>query len=1110
MAIATLTINVSAGDLAKLKDLPAQIQTIVTQAKQLLDSIRSGGNPENALSGLLGNLSNLAGEAKQVPELGELLHPIQELLSKLPAGAMGDLKAIVHAIEEVLAFFGPLKDVLLSGHIEEVFKQAVDKVFDQAGKLFQPNDEVRSAQAGLEEFLSLFRTMIGWRNSAPQPHEVVDLLSRAIIGIPHNLLEDAANRLESALTPLSFILPAGPDLTRWQGAPAARLAFWQGINGRFSSNAAIDWPRLEADLQAELHLLLDIRTTRDRLLSVTLGNLNRINFHGLDAVHQAMLAIPNVNPPRLSSFTDGIKQHMQGIVSYFDTWQPTPDELRATVRAFIDSISDFIAASPLGQIRALLVDFQHRLLLAIESLPFRGLAREVEDKLREIAKALNVLDHNIICKPVHEFFQKIEDKLHQFSADTIKNAIQQLWKGVEDALKQVQQLLETVRTTIQGAIASLQNMIQQARPALAQVSQAVASIKTTLDSFDLSQPASAVIDELHQLKGTVATLDFSSLPGPAVSALHAGADALRSINLTAAVNPPLNGALAKIDPTPIMQHAADAIEDVTGKLKLLDPATIVQTLDAPINELLKALSNFGPDQLQKLLHDAMKPVEDAIRGLDIERFFAPLTHLFADLTAKVDAVLNPDVIFHPIEAAFQPLIDIIDKLEPTNLVHMVDPHADAASGHMRGGVAPPSPIASAGGLLKDALQPVIQQEDELFGFRPGDMLTPVIDLHHQIAQAFEHLDDSVLEPAAHLLRDALHGRMQSLNPANLQLRITDALRNVHAEFDFVTVSNRLRDAEDAYHNAVIAIANAAQQPLSPSDAPVAARVVATVADLDPLNLVPSPSDSSGVLNACVNVEAHLDLSGIRAGFGTLNDLQAILPAFLTVANVTAGSVRQAIHDLDPAPVRIEINNIFDQLGHKIVGLQSAFLAALEEFFLAVENFLIPVTPGSVIQLASRLHAALKDQLLAFSPATFKDEVKLIFDVVKNPLTAFDPSIIVNELNGPRDQLIQRVEGLVAGLLPDPAPFNALIAELAQFKPSAILAPITQALQPLSQLIALLDVKVLLQPLIDAIARIRGEIPKVIADIEAALDDVLSAFPEGGPASVSVSASASIN
>ena len=289
---------------------------------------------------------------------------------------------------------------------------------------------------------------------------------------------------------------------------------------------------------------------------------------------------------------------------------------------------------------------------------------------------------------------------------------------------------------------------------------------------------------------------------------------------------------------------------------------------------------------------------------------------------------------------------------------------------------------------------------------------------------------------------------------------------------------------------------------------LAPRVVSLLASADPLNLVPAESDATGVLSATVNLQASLDLSGLRASFATLRDLDGLLPAFLTAADVTAASVCHAIHDLDPAPVRVEINTIFDQLGHKIVGLQSAFLAALEEFFIAVEDFLIPVTPGSVVQLASRLHAALKDQLLAFSPATFKQDVKLVFDVVKKPLTAFDPSAIISELNGLRDQLIQTVEGLLTGLLPDPAPFNALAAELAGFKPSSILAPITQALRPLSELIATLDVKVLLQPLLDAIARIRGEIPKVIADIEAALDDVLSAFPEGGPAGVSVSVSVS--
>jgi hypothetical protein len=47
-------------------------------------------------------------------------------------------------------------------------------------------------------------------------------------------------------------------------------------------------------------------------------------------------------------------------------------------------------------------------------------------------------------------------------------------------------------------------------------------------------------------------------------------------------------------------------------------------------------------------------------------------------------------------------------------------------------------------------------------------------------------------------------------------------------------------------------------------------------------------------------------------------------------------------------------------------------------------------------------------------------------------------------------------------------------------------------------------------LLDAIARIRTELPEIISNIEAALDDVLSAFPEGGSAGASASVSLSLS
>lgn len=189
---------------------------------------------------------------------------------------------------------------------------------------------------------------------------------------------------------------------------------------------------------------------------------------------------------------------------------------------------------------------------------------------------------------------------------------------------------------------------------------------------------------------------------------------------------------------------------------------------------------------------------------------------------------------------------------------------------------------------------------------------------------------------------------------------------------------------------------------------------------------------------------------------------------------------------------------------RIVALQHIVAAAFEELGRIAEEFILPITPSALAHVADSLHAALKQQVLEFSPARFKDELQLIFDVVKRQLGAFDPAIIINELNGLRDALIQKLHDLVAKLLPDPAPFHALQDQLAQLKPSQLLAPVIQTLQPISDLVAKLDPHLLFQPLVDAIARIRDELPTVVAEVEAALDDVLAAFPEGGINSASAS------
>ena len=1093
-------LTISAEDLATLQDVPQQIATLATNAQQALAAVRSGADSGNPVGALLSGLQTLGDEAAQLPNIDSLLGPIRDLAQQLPASALGDIQAIGAEIEQVLALFGPLKDSLLSGSIDQDVTGFVEKTIGDLGSLFKPGEEVTSLLGELEQFLKLFQAMLGWKDHAPSADEVTALIARGLAGMPPDLLSTATTALHGILAPLVDIVPAGAELTRWRDMPAQRLSLWQDI--KFRATGTVDWSALEASLHGELSLLIELKSVRDHLLQASLGNLARVDLRGMADVAAHISAIPQPHDFRLTPIISGIRTQLESTAARIEAWEPTEDDILKLVRGLVDQLIAYVESSPLGQFRTLLVNFQQRILHAIESLPFRDLAQQAEAALRQLAATIEVIDPNFIKQPVHDFFTSIETRLDTFSENAILNSIGSLWTGVEDAINQISAQIQTLRTTLDNLTAQLQSLSENVQPALQAITDSVGSIDTALADFDLEQPAQVVVGELNRLRDQVAALDVSNLPEPAVTTLKAGAEFLRNLDLAGTINPPLNDVLNEIDPTALIQQAADKISAVTAQLQMLDPAVLTRDLDKPVDELLAEFSKIGPEQFTLLLQDALKPIEDAIHSLDFSEVLAPITGIYAELSAKVDAILNPDVIFAPLEALFKPIADVIDALQPTRFIQLLEPHGDSMVSNVGGAAGPPAIITSAN--LQAAMPPGPEADDALFGFRIGDMLVPLIDLHRQLTQAFNRLDNSVLQTAAASLQQALQGGLDVLNPQSVVAQVEAAMVQARLTFEPAQISVQMSGAVLAYHDAVGAIAVAAQQATAPADTATAARVLALLNEMNPLVLVPGRVQFEGLAGASLQVQANLDVSALRTAFPALTQIQNLLPNFLRLPELTGDTIRQALHELDPAPLRVEINTLFDRIGTRIVALQHIVAAAFEELGRIAEEFILPITPSALAHVADSLHAALKQQVLEFSPARFKDELQLIFDVVKRQLGAFDPAIIINELNGLRDALIQKLHDLVAKLLPDPAPFHALQDQLAQLKPSQLLAPVIQTLQPISDLVAKLDPHLLFQPLVDAIARIRDELPTVVAEVEAALDDVLAAFPEGGINSASAS------
>lgn len=1096
-----------AEQIANIRNLPGQIEALLNTAKQAIDAVQSGANSGNPAGAFFGSLSSLASQAGEMPELSQVVAPVRELVQSLPTGELGNVGDIASSITSLLERLGPLRDALLSGDFDRAFQEAVGKCFESLEGMTRERDELLSGVGGMQEFFQLFTSMLSWRTTTPNPEAVVHFLSGVLVGLPADVLSRPAAEVERILAPARNLLPQGADLTAWRGVPAQAQSFWERVDVQVSAGAGVDWAALAADLQRARVQLAEWAAVRDRLISTTLSGVNALRLDGFGGVAATLGDVPRIEPPPFASMLEDMRSHLLSLLDGLRDWTPTPDELRAFIREFVDSVLDYINDSPLGRFRAEVIAFQQQMIRAVEDLPLRGLAHEAELALQRVASAVNLFDPEVIRRPIHEFFEGVRQKIEDFSAEEIRAAVEQLWQSVEQALTEAGQLIGQLRGTLEQAVQGLGNFVEQAQPTMEQITAQVGQIKTALEEFDLNDPADVVVDELHDVRDTVKEIDVSNVPEPALAALKMGAEMLRSIDLTATIKDPLNAELDKIDPTPALEQAKASIGQVFEQIKSLDPASLGATLDAPVDELLLALGQLGPEALRRLVDEALKPVKDAIHSLDFTQLLAPITDIYRELMAKVDAILNPDLIFKPLEELFQPILDVVDMLDPMRIFALISPHSETLGTKAAAAVAPPAALGPASETLRGALSGVPEIQDEMLGFRPGDMLVPLIDLHHKLSESFDSLDNNVLAPAAALLHRSFGGALNALDPAAITADVEVSLGGARLEFDTVRVSAALAAPALAFHSAAGKLAEAA------ASAPAAQRAAAQQAlallpELDPLSLVPSDEQSITLRSATLRVEASLDLGVLSGSFAGLRPyVESLLPSFLNTAELSADELRRGLRALDPSPVRDELNSLFDDLGHRMVELKDALMAALDEIGKAVEEFILPLTPGSLLQLGHTLHAAAKEQIASLGPAAFKDEVQQIFDVVKHQLSVLDPTVVFEELNGLRDELIHVLDEFLDALLPDSAAFDALLAQLAQFKPSQLLKELSVTLKPVTELVAKLNPAELLAPLIEAIARVRAQLPEVLAKIEGALDEVLAAIPGGaggGSASVSVS------
>jgi hypothetical protein len=1104
----TVDLGIDAGALTRLTELPDQILSAVAAAQQALDGADPAGSG-NAIADLVAGLGALPDQLAELPDLGPALADLgalRELVpAELPAAAEAALSTL-HGVTDALAPLAPLID-----DPEAFIEAATQRLSGLTAAIATPSDASLGVGGELAQFFTLLNSLDDWTTRAPSATEVASLVAKAFVGADLDLLAPPLAALQRCLARLDTVLPDGADLTRWRTGLTGLQATWTALDAAVTA-PQIDWRAIEVDLSTAARVQAELISARDRLLADAVAALGGLEFGGLADVAAAIRAIPQVPEVRLTPLLDGFVDQMRGLRNGLEHWELSADQVRAIVRAMMLQLKEAIDNSALGALRRGVLSFEQRILAVVDELPLRDIADELTGVLDGMAGAVDDVDLAGLLSPVTELGDSVGSAISALAGNAVRETVEAVWNAVESALQDAAAILEQLRAALAAVTGQLGEFSSRVGPAVAELVDAVTTLKVTLEDFDLTQPTAAVLDNLHRARDTVAAIDVSVLPADAVQLVHDAAGALADIDITSAIREPIAAVLDAVDPGPLLHTVLEVLTDIGAQLAAVDPSTLIATLDAPVGTVLDGLAELDPSRLESMIDDAVAPVRQAIAVLDAHQVLEPATATFADLMNKLDGLLDPAPVFEPLQQAYQPIIDAVEALDPSALLDLIGSRIGGVTenfGDAAGAAIGPKAVTGGKAGLAGLPTSVDVDADDLFGFRPGDLLVPLIDLHHRLMSALQGLTGDVLDRAAEALNRAFTGGMAELRPDVVFDRIDATLARVSDELGATVTASAIADAVTVYQRVSARLAVAGRAAAG-DDASVALRVNAVLPSIDPMRLIPGPGQTAA-LSAAAVAARRADVTALRSAYAVgVSKLRRLLPALVGDAQSGAGLLG-ALAALDPAPIRVEVNALFDEAGQFLAGLGDVVTAAMEEAAAGMEAVLSAFSLTGLFDMVTHVHQNLVAQVVAISPAVLAEHVRLVFAAVRRQLEALDPGQLAEQVDAIRVGLDGALDQLLDGLLPDPAPLRELQTRLAALRPSQLLAPVTAALAPITTLTATVDADALMQPLVGGIDRIKEQLPVVIAQLEAAFDEVLRAFPTGGVsgASGSVSASASI-
>jgi hypothetical protein len=841
----------------------------------------------------------------------------------------------------------------------------------------------------------------------------------------------------------------------------------------------------------------------------------------------------------MTDFADSIRTAREVLVRGMAFGEATLAQADMPRRARrLDAASAQLDETAVAPVRSLALDLRSRLAPLLDAaVPEQAESLEAfwaraTSLLDDLAATIDALDPASLAAPVTSAVAAATEPLRRIReiADETVAAVHSAFATVRQIVAAVdlRPVAEAVRTALQplvDALDSLDTLLGEAEDAIRDAALGVTGAMNTVRTT-LGTGSAAIRAAFERVAAIVDDLDLEQLQRDLEQGVQEVADALARAQLrpyfdTAVEVMETAGDIVAAIPFELLpDDARSELDEVTRPIKAIDfeadvsdvliaeLRAILRTLDTEVldevdrayRQVLLFLEQINPrPALEQLERESFDPMLERVRAVDPTEVLEPVTSVLDRLREAVAEVdLRRDVL-EPLDAAFNEVAAVLAELDPGALVRPLEERIDAAR----------ESVEEA--LRLDTWADRIGEVDAFVARVLGKIDFP--KLVELLDAVFDEVRPRAGDGSSTLaLGTLVSGLLEGTGITARADAFEAARRWIGGGDPAAEIRARLADAAARLQRALEVVSSVDPQELVAAAAPVHRSLVAAVQAHPEDSLlrltadrVLAGADPLALLGTAVDNRVRY-LSVLEEAAATVTTLAGSGRSELTAVST---GLREALRPLTAVPDQVRA--VFASFGVDVEGKSIGQIVEETIEFLRPSRSLAPLDTV-VARLKEKIAALVHDGLVAPAQATVGDlqallgalditfvrtEIEAIYSDLVDEIEAMRPSALLGELVTSAEGALQDVQefdpfGPVRDVIEE---MKAAIEDVANaFRPTLLFAPVLDAYDEILAAAGGLDVRTLLQPVLEALADIELQLEEGLDEAAAALTRLQGVLP----------------